>query len=370
MTKKKADITSTVVPGSNGIGGQDAANLFLGDGTPVARRPDYESDSPHTRVFVGDCREVMASVPECVRGEVDLIFADPPFNWNRAYDKWDDAMTDDEYLAFTYAWLDLCIKSLKPTGSLWVNIPDTWAAEIVVHLKKRKLSMVNWCVWHYRFGQNTSGKFINSKVHALYFSKDPFKRTWNENEILEPSDRATTYHDARTFTKAEGQAGMRVPLDVWYGPYWGRIQGNNKERRHNHDNQLPEVYLERVIRCSSNPGDLVMDPFLGSGTTCTVARELKRRSIGIEFSPDNAKSCWERIQAGPLRVRFAEPTRTEAAITGPRGASQKRLDRLAELKAKREAGEAGTPEKKNPTKLKAGRFGVVVRKQKRAAEKR
>lgn len=360
-TKKKSDVTSKVVPGKLGTGGQDAANQSPGDGTPVAPRPDYESEGPLTRVYVGDCRDVMARLPECARGEVDLIFADPPFNWNRAYDRWDDRMADDEYLAFTYAWLDLCVKALKPTGSLWVNIPDTWAAEIVVHLKKRGLFMVNWCCWHYRFGQNTSGKFINSKVHALYFAKDPSRRTWNESEILEPSDRATTYHDARTFTKAEGQAGMRVPLDVWYGPYWGRIQGNNKERRHNHDNQLPEVYLERVIRCSSNPGDLVLDPFLGSGTTCTVARELRRRSIGIEFSPDNAKSCWERIRQGPLRVRFAQPTRAETAIVGSRGVSQQRLDRLAELKARRDAGEAGTPEKKSPAKLKAGRFGVVAR---------
>jgi adenine-specific DNA-methyltransferase len=62
---------------------------------------------------------------------------------------------------------------------------------------------------------------------------------------------------------------------------WGRIQGNNKERRKDHPNQVPEVYLERVIRACSNESDLVLDPFLGSGTTCTVARALRRRSIGI-----------------------------------------------------------------------------------------
>jgi hypothetical protein len=84
-------------------------------------------------------------------------------------------------------------------------------------------------------------------------------------------------------------------MDVWYGPWWGRIQGNNRERRAGHDNQLPEAYLERVILSTSNAGDLVLDPFLGSGTTGTVARAYGRRFIGVEFSRRNAASAWERI---------------------------------------------------------------------------
>ena len=118
-----------------------------------------------------------------------------------------------------------------------------------------RMHMVNWCIWHYRFGQNTSGRFINSKVHALYFVKNPAKRTWNEKPILEPSDRATTYADPRTWNKKEGSAGLRLPMDVWYGKFWGRIQGNNAERRKNHDNQIPEVYLERVIRAGEVRGE-------------------------------------------------------------------------------------------------------------------
>lgn len=299
---------------------------------PKALAPTHRLSDPDTRIYVGDCREMIPCIPECAAGAVDLIFADPPFNWNRAYDKWDDAMPDDQYLQFTYDWLDLCIKSLTPTGTLFVNIPDTWAAEIVVHLKRRRMTFVNWCIWHYRFGQNTTGRFINSKVHVLYFSKHPTQRTFNDKEILEPSDRATTYNDARTFNKKEGESGLRLPMDVWYGPYWGRIQGNNKERRANHDNQIPEAYLERVIRCASNPGDLVMDPFLGSGTTGTVARELRRRSIGIEFSDANAQRCFERIKNGCIRVRFDTPSRAPSPIFGKRpvGAAQRaRLDALA-----------------------------------------
>src|SRR5690349_13773259 len=185
-------------------------------------------DDPAVDVYVGDCRETLPRLR--LSGTVDLVFADPPFNWNRAYDKWDDALPEKEYLDFTYAWLDLCVGALRPGGSMWVNIPDDWAAEIVVHLKQRKLAMRNWCIWHYRFGQNSTEKFISSKVHVLYFTKGGAPHTWNPTEVLEASDRASTYFDPRTQSKRDGMPeGQRVPLDVWYGQYWGRIQGNNKE---------------------------------------------------------------------------------------------------------------------------------------------
>lgn len=297
----------------------------------VPREPEtsFTIDSPEVRVYVGDCRGIVPRLPEA--GKVDLIFADPPFNWNRAYDQWDDSMPREDYLRFTEEWLDGCVGALADHGSMWVNIPDDTAAEIVVHLKRRGLQMVNWCIWHYRFGQNTESRFISSHVHALYFAKDVGKRTWNPGAILEPSDRATTYFDPRTQNKKEGKAGMRVPMDVWYGPYWGRIQGNNRERRANHDNQLPEAYLERVIRACSNEGDLVMDPFLGSGTTGVIAHALKRRFIGVEFSDQNAKSAFERIKKGPVRLGASLGQSTAihpARKLGERSAFLKGIDKL------------------------------------------
>lgn len=264
-------------------------------------------------VHVGDCRDTLRDAAKIGKESLDLVFADPPFNWNRGYDKWNDALHEHEYLDFTFEWLELCVRALKPGGSLWVNIPDDWAAEIVCFLKGRPVSatraispgtlaMRNWCVWHYRFGQNTTDRFINSKVHALYFVKAGAPHYWNPADILELSDRAAVYGDPRTQTKRDGMPpGHRVPMDVWYGQFWGRVQGNSKERRHYHDNQLPEVYLERVISACTRPGDLVLDPFLGSGTTGVVAHALNRQFIGCEFSPVNAVHALERIQHGPIR---------------------------------------------------------------------
>ena len=279
--------------------------------------PRFTSKDPDTRIYIGDCRDVLPALPE--RGEVDLVFADPPFNWDVPYDGWKDNMSRSQYERFTYDWLDACIDVLSPTGSLWVNIPDDTAAEVVLHLKRRGLTMINWCIWQFRFGQCRHSSFIMSKVHVLYFAKNPDDRTWNPDEILEQSDRASIYNDARTMAK-DTNKGLRVPMDVWYGPYLGRIQGNNKERRHGHHNQIPEVYLERVIRSCSNEGDLVVDPFLGSGTTSTVARALQRRSIGIEYSEVNAASAWERImEVGMIRTGTTGGT---SAIHAKRGSGK------------------------------------------------
>jgi site-specific DNA-methyltransferase (adenine-specific) len=307
------------------------------DGREGEPEPGFSLESPEVRVWVGDCREILPRLGAVRESSVDLVFADPPFNWNRAYDKWRDKMPEEAYLDFTYHWIWLCSKALRPGGSMWINIPDDWAAEIVAFLKGRiptkydiqsmRMQMENWCIWHYRFGQNTSARFINSKVHALHFVKfgvapDGRPQTWNPGEVLEQSDRAAIYGDPRTQSKKDGMPpGLRVPMDVWYGQYWGRVQGNNKERRDYHDNQLPEVYLERVIRSSSNEGDLVLDPFLGSGTTGVVAHHLKRRFIGTEFSAENAKSAFERIKKGPHR-KLGEARGMSTAIF-PKRASQR-----------------------------------------------
>ncbi|MBA4120656.1 MAG: hypothetical protein C0513_08185 [Isosphaera sp.] len=318
-------------------------------------------------VHVGDCRQVLPRLG--LSGGVDLIFADPPFNWSRNYDRapagaalgvqgaargpaavWRDDMPEAEYLAFTYSWLSACVSSLRPGGTLWVNVPDDWAAEIVVWMKGRGLGghggegvagvaggppaeMImprgGWCVWHYRFGQNRTrdggdAAFVNSKVHALCFVKAPLAaRCWRPLRVLEPSDRATVYADPRTRSKRDGfPPGMRVPLDVWYGPGWGRVQGNNAERAAGdfaHDNQLPEAYLERVVLACSDEGGLVLDPFVGSGTTGVVARAYGRRFVGVEYSAANAASAARRIGAGMAHKGVY--LNRSSATARPRGSS-------------------------------------------------
>ncbi len=309
--------------------------LAAGDILHVPADPSKSLGS--ATIHIGDCREQLPKIAEVAAGSVDLVFADPPFNWKRGYDEWDDDMDEGEYLDFTYDWIDLCVKALRPGGALWINIPDDWAAEIACFLKGRldrkpsaKMHLENWCIWHYRFGQNAVERFINSKVHVFYFVKDEnastpkssrvrTQRTWNPEDIAELSDRAAIYGDKRTLEKKDGMPPkLRVPLDVWYGSHFSRVQGNNLERRDYHDNQLPEMYLARVIRSTSAKGDIVMDPFTGSGTTGVVARALGRNFIGTEFSAENAARAMERIKRGPIRDVCAAPGTHHSAIYAPR----------------------------------------------------
>jgi site-specific DNA-methyltransferase (adenine-specific) len=265
------------------------------------------------KVILGDCRKYLQQIID--RGSifyegkklepfVDFIFADPPFNIGEGYGTWDDCMPWEEYQEFTFDWLFLCHKVLKGTGSMWIHVPDSIAADIVLWCRDElKMNLVNWCIWHYRFGQHKESSFINSHCHGLWFSKSD-EWTWTPDEVLVDSDRASMYADPRT--QNTKNPGKRVPLDVWGvpsdGPYWGRVQGNNAERRKKHENQLPEVYLERILRAITKPGEMVLDPFCGSGTTAVVAQALGRDCISFEIDPGLKKSADERIRNGAVRI--------------------------------------------------------------------
>lgn len=264
-------------------------------------KPVRQTKSRRLRVYAGDCIPVLRRFREMKNVRPQLIFADPPFNYARDYGNITDKVPEDEYLAFTKEWLFYCSEVLDDHGAMWVNIPDQWAAEVVMFCKSFGLTLRRWNIWHFRFGQNTKANFINSKVHVLYFIKNPKHFTWNPTPILEQSDRAAKYGDKRTVGKKDGSPdGMRCPFDVWYGPGFNRIQGNNRQRVKNMDNQLPEEYLYRVIASTSNIGDLVLDPFFGSGTSGVVALAMKRKVFGIEHSKPRAIQAFYRCLKGPV----------------------------------------------------------------------
>ena len=142
---------------------------------------------------------------------------------------------------------------------------------------------------------------------AYYHSGKGKGYTWNPDDVLVESDRATTYNDRRTEETERG--GKRLPFTVWGvesdGPYWGRVTGgrSNRERCPHSPNQLPEKYLERLIRAYTNPGDKILDPFGGSGTTAVVASALGRKCDTIEISEESCKGIVARIKRGSVRIK-------------------------------------------------------------------
>lgn len=264
---------------------------------------------PTDEVLVGDCLELLAGLPEA---SVDLAFADPPFNIGYEYDRYDDRRAKEDYLVWTERWLAAVRRLLTPTGSFFVAIGDEYAAEVKVRLDALGLTMRNWIVWHYTFGVNCTRKFNRSHAHIFYYVADPKRYTFNAAAVRVPSARQTTYADRRanpagklpddTWVLRPQEDGRLFPSDsdTWYV---SRVCGTFKERTA-HPCQMPEGVLERIVRIASNPGDLVLDPFAGSGTTLAVAKRLGRRYLGVELSPEYAERVRQRLSRVTPELAF------------------------------------------------------------------
>jgi len=269
------------------------------------------------RLVVGDCVEAMVRLPaECA----DLIFADPPFNIGYEYDIYDDRRSRDEYLAWADVWIRTAIRLLKPTGSFWLAMGDEYVAEYKIRLDSLGLTMRNWIIWHYTFGLSCNKKFTRSHIHILYYVYDPKQYTFNADAIRVPSVGLITHTNRRAnplgkvpddvwILRPQGTAEhFRPECDVWFEP---RISGTFLERVE-HPCQMPEAILERIIRVATNPGDLVVDPFAGSGTTLAVAKRLGRRFWGCELSPRYASVIVERLRGlfdDEIEVEYLRPRR-------------------------------------------------------------
>lgn len=236
------------------------------------------------QILCGDC---VAILQEAQEPFADLVFADPPFNIGYKYDKYHDSKTSGKYLDWTRDWIGQCVRVLKPRGSIYIAIGDEYAAHIKLILEdEHRLTLRNWIIWHYTFGQQTKAKFARAHTHILYFVKDPKHFTFNEDLIRVISDRQKKYRDSRAYP-----AG-KIPDDVWNE--YPRICGTFSERT-GHPCQMPESLLARIIRVSSNEGDWVLDPFCGSGVTATVAYKLGRRYTTIDLSEDYVEAAKKRI---------------------------------------------------------------------------
>ena len=268
-------------------------------------------------VIEGDCLEGMKQLAD---GSVDLVFADPPFNIGYHYDVYQDNLEDNEYLGWSRQWMEEVIRVLKDDGSFWLAIGDEYAAEMKV-LMQRTLGMTcrSWVIWYYTFGVNCQKKFNRSHAHLFQMVKDPDNFTFNANAIRVPSARQLVYGDKRANPRGrlpddtwilrpqDLPEGFQPDDDTWYFP---RVAGTFKERSGFHGCQMPEQLLGRIIRISSNEGELVLDPFAGSGTTLAAACKLRRKYLGYEISTDYVKAIRQRlgdIQPGDNLDGAAEP---------------------------------------------------------------
>jgi DNA modification methylase len=236
------------------------------------------------KITCGDCIEVLGKVRKPF---ADLIFADPPFNIGYKYDKYHDKVKSKKYIAWTKDWMTTCKKALKPHGSFYIAIGDEYAANVKIIADELGLFMRNWIIWHYTFGQQMKKKFARSHTHIFYFVNDKNNFTFNDHAVRVPSDRQLIYNDRRA-----NPAG-KMPDDVWHE--YSRVCGTFKERTGWHPCQMPESLLKRIIAVSSNPGDCVLDPFSGSGTTAAAAYQLGRNYVTLDMSEKYVKNAKKRL---------------------------------------------------------------------------
>lgn len=253
---------------------------------------------PNGQVWVGDAVVWLRSLPT---GSADLIFADPPYNIRKA--EWDTFESQEKYVHWSLQWIEQAARVLKPSGTLYI----CGFSEILADLKLPALRYFRgcrWLVWHYKNKANLGSDWGRSHESILHFRKSK-EFTLNVDDVRIPYGNHTLKYpehpQAETSQYGNSAAKGRLwrphprgakPRDVIEIP----TTCNGMHEKTPHPTQKPEELLRKIILASSNVGELVLDPFLGSGTTAVVAEQLRRRWLGCDISAEYCRWAAERIE--------------------------------------------------------------------------
>ncbi len=212
---------------------------------------------------------------------VDLIIADPPYNLGKNYGNNHDIKGFREYLQFSKTWLQESCRILAPRGTIYVFMGFRFISYLYDILDQRLGMYFNsWITWHYTQGMGRTRGFSPRHDDILMFAKtDDFK--FNLDAVRVPQKY---YRDRNNMAGAN-------PGDVWT---FSHVHYSNPERE-DHPTQKPEALVARMVLASSGEGDLILDPFFGSGTTLRVCQVLNRRCIGIELNPEYVELARRRM---------------------------------------------------------------------------
>ncbi|WP_078548667.1 DNA-methyltransferase [Litchfieldia alkalitelluris] len=231
------------------------------------------------KILHGDCLEWMTQIND---DSVDLIIVDPPYYQVKG--EFDFVFESEEhYLFFMKTCLNQFTRVLKPTGSMYVYCSQQMGAYIDLMLRD-VIDIKNRLIWYRSGGVSPKKKFKLSHEPLFYCVKDIDNHTWNVDEIRVLSK----YADKDKRLNPNG----KVPDDVWEIP---NLVGKKKEKV-NHPTQKPLQICERIIKASSNIGDTLLIPFVGSGSECVSAIKFNRNFIGIEKEWDYCEIANERIK--------------------------------------------------------------------------
>ena len=244
------------------------------------------------KLYQGDC---FALLQHQQNDSIDLIFADPPFNLNKLYpSNIDDNLKTGQYLEWCKNWINECIRVLKPGGSFFIwNLPK-WNTYFAGYLNRR-LTFRHWISVDIKYTLPIKGRLYPSHYSLLYYCKGEKPKTFHPDRL--PMDICP--HCLGDLKDYGGYKNKMNPDGVNLTDVWLDIPPvrHRKYKKRNGANELSVKLMDRVIAMASNEGDLVFDPFGGSGTTYAVAEIKKRKWLGIEIGPvDDILTRFENIQ--------------------------------------------------------------------------
>ena len=243
---------------------------------------------------------------EVENNSVDLAVVDPPYNMNKA--DWDTFESHDDFLKFTFTWIEKLIPKLKQNSSLYIFNTPFNCAYILTFLIDNGMDYKNWILWNKQDGLSApKTKFVNGSEAILFFSKG--NPIFNFNDIREPYksiDRMA--HAAKKGIIKNGKRWFPNPngslcRDVWeFSSERHNQKLNGKTQKMPHLTPKPVALIERIIKASSNEGDIVLDCFMGSGTTAIACINLNRQYIGCEYNEEYYKLCIDNIQTQSAKL--------------------------------------------------------------------
>lgn len=254
-----------------------------------------------------DCMEAMSKLPP---ETFNLVVTSPPYNIGKEYE---ERMSKQEYLDWTRDWVSLVKKLLRPDGTFWFNIGFykaskgkqyiPWEYHIYPLIQEiSDLQLVQQIIWHYGAGVNCKLRFSPRKETWLFLVRDLDNYTFNLDDIRVPHK----YPNQKKNGKIKVNPNGKNPGDVWKIKKVTSGKNRASPERTDHPAQFPREVIDRIIQVSSNKGDLVLDPFIGSGTVAVSALKFGRLSVGFEVEQDYCDIAVKRYERNKEKLKQQE----------------------------------------------------------------
>lgn len=233
------------------------------------------------KIFLTDSLKSIQLVPN---DSIDLILTDPPYNNRKNFGDGTVILSKKEFENWNKTWIKECFKILKPSGSIYICI-DWPNSGMIQNLLEKHFIIQNRITWKREKGRGSKKNWKNN-MEDIWFATKSKNYTFNLDEVKIKKEVIAPYVDESGRPKdwiEKGGKKFRLthPSNIWTDltvPFWSMPENTE------HPTQKPEKLIERIILASSNENDLVFDPFLGSGTTCVMAKKLKRKYLGFEIN--------------------------------------------------------------------------------------